>query len=43
MSGDSPELRRQRSDSMKNESWQSKVEQTAAKVMQIKADKCRKP
>jgi glycosyltransferase involved in cell wall biosynthesis len=43
IAGDSPELRRKRSDSMKDESWQSKVAQTAAKVMQIKAVKCRKP
>ncbi|MGA3067359.1 MAG: glycosyltransferase [Tepidisphaeraceae bacterium] len=43
IASDSPDLRRRRSESMNDESWQSKVDQTAAKVMQIKAQKCRKP
>jgi glycosyltransferase involved in cell wall biosynthesis len=37
---DSPELRRQRSDAMREETWEQKVAQAAAVVMQVKAQKC---
>jgi hypothetical protein len=39
---DTPEKRRQRSDAMKNETWEKKVADAGAIVMQQKAQKCRK-
>jgi tripartite-type tricarboxylate transporter receptor subunit TctC len=38
---DSPERRQRRSDAMTGEDWTTKVAQTAAKVMEIKAEKCK--
>jgi glycosyltransferase involved in cell wall biosynthesis len=38
---DTPQLRRQRSDAMAGETWQRKVAELGATVMQVKAEKCR--
>ena len=39
---DSPARRRARSDAMKNETWQRRVEQVSARIATIKEEKCRR-
>lgn len=43
ISSDTPEKRRQRSDSMKSETWQKRVENLRMHVSRVKEAKCRKP
>lgn len=41
IAGDTPQLRRQRSDAMAGETWQRKVAELGVTVMQVKAERCR--